>query len=134
MSYKRVLANGVFDIFHHGHLLYLRHAASMGERLIVAVTRDAFVNKGPNRPTFPVEKRMDIIRELRCVDEVLAVDNGIQAFQIVKPDIWIKGRDYIGKLEHKHVDYCKAHGIHIAFADTPLMSATQIIRDRARLG
>ena len=129
-----VLCNGVFDIFHYGHLLYLEAASAMGGRLVVAVTRNAHVNKGPTRPMFDEAQRLAIIRSLRCVNDALLSDDSIDALEAVKPDIFAKGRDYIGKMEKRHIDYCKAHGIEIMFTDTPVYSATAIINARFRNG
>src|SRR4051794_27714428 len=47
-----VMAHGVFDLLHMGHLRHLEEARQFGERLIVTVTPDRFVNKGPGRPVF----------------------------------------------------------------------------------
>ena len=129
-----VLANGVFDIFHIGHLLYLEQASRMGERLVVSVTADAFVNKGPHRPMFSAAQRAEIISALRFVDEVVIVDGPLQALELIKPDIFVKGQDYIDKIEKVHADYCTSHGIEIRFTDQPIFSATKIIYDRLRFG
>jgi rfaE bifunctional protein nucleotidyltransferase chain/domain len=128
---KIVLANGVFDIFHYGHLLYLEAAAQMGDRLVVSVTRNAFVNKGPGRPTFSHWERAEIVKALRCVDQVILCNDPIEALEAVKPDIFVKGGDYrMENMRPVDVDYCKAHGIEIAFTSTPIYSATKIIHDR----
>ena len=131
---KVVLANGVFDLFHYGHLRYLEAAARMGDILIVAVTRDKFVNKGPHRPMFDEAQRAAIIGALRCVDQVILCDDSLDALAEVQPDIFAKGKDYIGKIEQRHADYCATHGIEIAFTDEPLFSTTKIIHDRLRTG
>ncbi len=125
-----VLANGVFDLFHIGHLLYLESASRMGDRLVVSVTRDEFVNKGPGRPMFNETQRLSIVKALRCVDDGLIVSNAIEALEKIKPDIFVKGQDYIGKIEKIHSDYCKAHGIEIRFTTEPIFSTTKIINDR----
>jgi cytidyltransferase-like protein len=132
--YKVILANGVFDILHIGHLMYLEQASRMGDKLVVAVTRNAYVNKGPHRPNWDEMHRVALVGALRCVDEAILVDGAIEAFERVKPDIFVKGRDYVGKIEKRHVDYCAAHGIEIAFTDTQLFSATKVIRDRVKKG
>lgn len=130
----RVLCDGCFDILHVGHVLYLQAAKRMGDTLIVSVTRNAHVNKGPHRPMFDEKIRLHMVRALSCVDEALLVDNSLDALQRVKPDIFVKGKDYIGKIEQKHQDYCDQQGIKIAFTDEPIYSATKIINDRLRTG
>ena len=129
---KVVLTSGVFDILHIGHLLYLEAAKRMGDRLVVGVTRNEFVNKGPHRPTNDELHRVAIVRALRCVDDAFLCDDSLDALESVSPNIFVKGSDYIGKLEKPHEDYCKAHGIEIRFTDTPIYSATKIINDRFR--
>jgi cytidyltransferase-related domain len=53
-----VMTNGCFDILHAGHVAYLKEAASLGDRLVVAVNSDASVArlKGPERPVNPVNR------------------------------------------------------------------------------
>ena len=129
-----VLAHGCFDVFHIGHLLHLKAAAMMGEKLVVAVTKNEYVNKGPDRPVFNEHYRAAIINELRCVDEVLMVKDSLDALVKVKPDIFVKGREYDGKILKQDADYCHKHGIEIAFTDEPVFSSTKIINDRLKLG
>lgn len=129
-----VLANGVFDIYHVGHAMYLQAGANMGDLLIVGVTLDAYVNKGPGRPVNKERDRLDVIKSVRYVDFAFLCKDSLEALESVQPDIFVKGKDYIDKIEKKHEDYCKAHGIEIRFTDTPIYSATKIINDRLRLG
>lgn len=131
---KVVLANGVFDILHVGHVMYLEAAARMGDRLVVAVTRNAHVNKGPHRPMFDEKERIKVIRSLFVVNHAFLCDDSLDALEIAKPNIFVKGRDYIGKIEKRHQEYCDRHGIKIRFTNEPLYSATKIINDRLRTG
>ena len=129
-----VMANGVFDILHRGHLLYLEAGERMGDLLVVAVTMDKFVDKGPNRPTNSQDDRLALVKALRPVNHAQLVEGAIEGFEYYKPDIFVKGKDYRRKIEKRHRDYCKAHGIEIRFTNTPLYSATRIINDRIRHG
>ena len=124
-----VLAHGVFDIFHHGHLLHLRAASQLGDHLVVAVTKNEYVNKGPDRPLYDESQRVEMINELRCVDEVVLVKDSLDALVKVKPDIFVKGREYEGKILKTDADYCSKHGIEIAFTDEPVMSSTKLINE-----
>ena len=132
MEPRIVLANGVFDILHVGHLYYLEAAAKMGDHLCVSVTRDQFVNKGIGRPVNTEADRARLVGGIWCVNRVILCNNAIEALDLIKPDIFVKGKDYIGKIEDIHRDYCAAHKIKIAFTDTPIYSATKIINDRLR--
>ena len=63
-----VQAHGCFDLLHLGHIRHLQAAKAAGDYLIVTVTPDEFVSKGPGRPVFPLEQRMEALRALACVD------------------------------------------------------------------
>jgi len=117
---KIILCNGCFDAFHIGHLLYLEAAKKLGDRLVVSVTRNRSVNKGPDRPTYDEKDRLKLIKGLRCVDEALLVDDPLEAFQKVKPDIFVKGQDYRGNIRYIDQAYCEKHGIEIVLTNTPL--------------
>ena len=66
---KVVLAHGVFDILHVGHKRHLDIGKRHGDLLIVTLTTDKFVNKGPDRPVF-AESCAEMIAALECVDYV----------------------------------------------------------------
>jgi rfaE bifunctional protein nucleotidyltransferase chain/domain len=91
-----VLAHGVFDLVHMGHVRHLEAARREGDILIVTVTADAFVNKGPGRPIFPEMMRAEMLGALEYVDWV-GVNHGPSAetvLQTVKPTVYVKGSDY----------------------------------------
>jgi len=125
-----VLANGCFDLFHYGHLKHLEEASNMGDRLIVSITSDKFVNK-PGKPVFPDYERQAIVHALRFVDQAIIVDGLMQAMKQVAPDIVVKGIDY-GQLDKEHYDYCLRHNIQMRFTGTPKMSSTEIINGLKR--
>ena len=130
VSYRHpivVLANGCFDVFHIGHLMHLKAAALMGDQLVVSLTKDEYVNKGANRPMFNETQREAILLELRCVDRVVVVKNSIEALRLVRPDIFVKGKEYENSLSVEDVTYCKKHGVKIAFTDEPVFSSSEII-------
>jgi len=90
-----VLANGCFDLLHVGHLKHLQAAKRLGDVLMVTVTRDADVNKGPNRPLFHEEFRCEALAALECVDYVaLNVPTPGDAILMLRPDIYAKGAEY----------------------------------------
>lgn len=66
-----ILASGVFDLFHVGHLRYLQYARAQGDRLLVGVVSDEDVWRfKAKRPVIALAQRMEIIAALACVDEV----------------------------------------------------------------
>lgn len=70
-AHKRILATGVFDLFHVGHLRYLKYARQQGSSLVVGVVRDEDVLRTKGKmPCIPLAQRMEIIDALACVDEV----------------------------------------------------------------
>ena len=93
---KIVLCHGVFDLLHIGHIKYFKNAKTAGDILIVTVTPDRFVNKGPNRPAFPEKLRCEAIAALEYVDYV-AINNwptAVETIQLLKPDLYAKGSEY----------------------------------------
>jgi cytidyltransferase-like protein len=59
-----VLCHGVFDLLHVGHIRHLRAAKAFGDILVVTITDDPYVNKGPDRPAFPSELRARCVRDM----------------------------------------------------------------------
>ena len=57
---KIVLCHGVFDLLHVGHINHFQESKKYGDILVVSVTSDSFVNKGPNRPAFNEQNRLKI--------------------------------------------------------------------------
>jgi len=96
-----VWTNGVFDVFHIGHLESLRAARQFGDVLVVGVNGDASVraNKGPERPIFPCTERVQILAALEIVDAILVFDDPTpeRVLATVRPDIHVKGADYANK-------------------------------------
>src|SRR2546423_4090404 len=93
---KVVLAHGVFDILHVGHKRHLDIGKRHGDLLIVTLTTDRFVNKGPDRPVFAEKLRAEMIAALECVDYVgISPNPGAEpVLEIVKPSYYLKGSEY----------------------------------------
>ena len=125
---KVVLANGCFDGLHAGHLMHLQQARLMGDLLVVSVTRDAFVNKGPGRPIFKEAHRVKSLESLRCVNGVFLVDSVMDALQY-RPPIFVKGPDYsIDTIEPEHREFCEKHGIEIRFTTGEKLSSRALFK------
>ena len=97
---KISLAHGVFDVFHIGHLRHLQIAKKKSDILIVSITSDRYVKKGPSRPYFTENLRAEFLSSLDIVDFVIINDEvtPINIINIIKPNFYIKGKDY---QEHK---------------------------------
>jgi rfaE bifunctional protein nucleotidyltransferase chain/domain len=94
-----VFTAGVWDILHVGHLNLLRRAKALGDRLVVGVLTDEAAERYKPRPVMPFEQRLEIIRELRVVDDVVQVDdtNATPILQVLKPHILVHGSDIDNK-------------------------------------
>ena len=93
---KIVHCHGVFDLFHAGHVSYLQEAKKYGDVLLVTLTEDKFVKKGPGRPFFKSIDRANVISSLSCVDYVYInhAYDAVNLIKLIKPDFYIKGPDY----------------------------------------
>ena len=93
-----VWTNGVFDILHTGHLKLLRHAHTLGKRLVVGINSDSSVKrlKGDLRPINGQEKRKEALLELGFVDDVVIFeeDTPYNVIKEIQPDVIVKGGDY----------------------------------------
>jgi len=88
--------HGVFDLMHPGHLRHLQAARKAADRLVVTITPDRFVNKGPGRPVFNEFLRAESLAALEFVDWV-AINDGPTATDLIrkiKPNLYVKGSDY----------------------------------------
>jgi rfaE bifunctional protein kinase chain/domain/rfaE bifunctional protein nucleotidyltransferase chain/domain len=93
---KIVLCHGVFDLLHLGHINHLEQAKSLGDVIVVSLTPDRYVNKGPGKPVFNERDRAKVVSSLNIVDFVL-INNSPTAknpILAIKPQIYCKGSDY----------------------------------------
>ena len=75
MKYSVGYTQGTYDMFHIGHLNLLRNAKDLCEKLIVGINSDALVMQYKNKvPVINERERAEIVKELRCVDEVIICD------------------------------------------------------------
>ena len=119
-----VFTNGVFDVIHRGHVLYLAQARALGGSLIVALNTDASakrLGKGPNRPLNNEADRAVVIAALESVSLVTWFDEDTPLALIaeLRPDLLVKGGDYdMQKLaETKVVEAYGGRALAIPFVD-----------------
>jgi len=93
---KVVLCHGTFDLMHAGHIRYLQRAKKEGDVLIVTVTADEFVNKGPGRPVFGEQLRAENLAALECVHYVAVnhTDTAVELLEKIRPSLYVKGSEY----------------------------------------
>lgn len=91
----RVMASGVFDIIHTGHLHYLEEAKSYGDELIVVVACDKTVRKKKHEPIMPAEERRKLVEALKPVDRAIVgyEDDFFRVVREINPDIIALGYD-----------------------------------------
>ena len=88
--------HGVFDLLHWGHIKHFDEAKSLSDVLIVTITTDKYVNKGPNRPFYNEQQRIETISALKSVDYVYLNDerSSSNVIKLIKPNYYCKGPDY----------------------------------------
>ena len=94
-----VFTNGVFDVLHRGHVLYLAQARALGASLLVALNTDASarrLGKGPDRPLNNEADRAFVLAALASTSLVTWFDEDtpLELIALIKPDILVKGGDY----------------------------------------
>lgn len=91
-----VQCHGVFDLLHPGHIRHFEAAKNEGNVLIVTITMDKYVNKGPGRPVFNQHLRAESIAALQSVDFVAVNEwpTAVEAIRKLKPNVYVKGSDY----------------------------------------
>lgn len=130
-----VQAHGTFDLLHLGHVRHLEAARALGDVLVVTLTADRFVNKGPGRPVFTEGLRAEMLAALHLVSYVAIAEapDAISAIEALRPHVYAKGQDYLnpegdvtGKitLEREAVE---AHGGALHFTDEMTFSSTELI-------
>ena len=130
-----VQCHGTFDLIHPGHIIHLEEAKSLGDVLVVTVTDEAHVNKGPGRPCFNDELRARTLAALECVDCVVLIPfaAAVEAIRLVRPDIYCKGREYedasndvTGNI-HDDVSEVQSHGGEIRYIGSVVFSSTKLL-------
>jgi len=135
---KRVmLCHGTFDLIHIGHIRHLESAKKKGDVLLVTVTADQYVNKGPGRPVFNEHLRAESLAALECVDFV-AINHAVTAVDAlhkIKPSVYVKGNEY-----HSHGDdvtgniireqeAVEVHGGEVFFTDEIIFSSSSLLNE-----
>ena len=92
-----VMATGTFDLLHLGHIYFLKEAKKLGDKLVVVVATDATVRKLKHEPVNPEQIRLNLIKELKVVDEAyLGYETDMyKIVEELKPDIIALGYDQI---------------------------------------
>lgn len=133
-----VQCHGTFDLVHPGHVIHLEEAKKLGDILVVTVTGETHVNKGPGRPFFNDALRARSLAALACVDFVVVVPHpaAVEAIEAVRPHIYCKGLEYsdpsndvTGNI-HDDIAAVQALGGEILFLGETVSSSTRLINSR----
>ncbi|MBT6228316.1 MAG: adenylyltransferase/cytidyltransferase family protein [Candidatus Scalindua sp.] len=131
---KIVHCHGCFDLMHPGHIKYFQASKEMGDILVVTVTPDIYVDKGPNRPVFNQNLRVESIAALECVDyaAINKWPTAEETLRLLRPDIYVKGQEF-EKLEDKTGKIQKEHkvleeiGAEMRFTQEIVFSSTELL-------
>lgn len=130
-----VHCHGVYDLLHPGHINHLNQARKLGDILVVTVTGDGFVNKGPGRPIISAVDRAEMLAALGIVDYVAISNHGnsVEIISKIRPAFYVKGSDYKTpesditgniRLEKEAVEHL---GGKLHFTDGRTMSSSSLI-------
>lgn len=118
---RRVMAVGVFDLLHLGHVYYLTEARKLGDELVVVVATDATVAKRKHEPILPQEMRAALVAALKPVD--LAVvghpEDQYRSVEDLRPDVIALGWDDYHRAEEIRAELAKRGLAHVEIARLP---------------
>ncbi|MCX8200150.1 MAG: adenylyltransferase/cytidyltransferase family protein [Candidatus Micrarchaeota archaeon] len=108
-----VLAGGIFDILHRGHIHFLEHAKSLGDELVVVIGTDANARKSGKNPIHNEKDRLAVVSALSVVDRALIGSNKSMLSTIRKANPSIIFLGYDQQLPPHMLDYCEKKGIKV---------------------
>jgi rfaE bifunctional protein nucleotidyltransferase chain/domain len=132
---KVVHSHGVFDLLHVGHIRHFEQAKAMGDVLVVTLTEDQHVNKGPHRPAFPQHLRAEGIAALGVVDFV-AINRwplSVETIRLLRPNIYVKGSDYASPEKDAtggislEAEAARSVGADVCFTDDIVFSSSALL-------
>jgi len=130
-----VLANGIFDLLHAGHVRYLEAARREGNVLIVAINSDESARqlKGPGRPILDERARAELVAALAAVDSVVIFRelNVERLLEVLRPDVHAKGTDYTPDTVPERAIAARL-GIRVAIVGDPKHHSTSDLFSRIR--
>ncbi|MDC1125947.1 adenylyltransferase/cytidyltransferase family protein [Candidatus Pelagibacter sp.] len=133
------LCHGVFDLIHLGHINHFKEAKKKCDILVVSITADKFIKKGPHQPYFSHFDRANFLSELKPIDFVI-ISNQSTAEKVlnkIKPNFYIKGIDYLNLKNDKNLKLekiaCKKNKIKIIYTNSIKLSSTKILNNKFNL-
>ena len=134
---KIVHCHGVFDLLHLGHIRHFKLAKKHGDILIVTITKDKHVKRGPGRPVFNEYLRAEALASLSITDYVSIIDSptAVACIKVLKPDVYVKGSEYKKKEEDitgkifEEEDAVKSVGGRLVFTDDITFSSSKLLNE-----
>ncbi len=140
---KIVHCHGCYDLLHLGHVMHFEDAKKQGDILIVTVTPDIFIQKGPGRPFYNQDLRLEFLSNLELVDYVALNkwDTAVETIKMLKPDVYVKGKEVLGNRNideitveglkksnlAAEIEVLESFGGKVYLTDRPTFSSSQII-------
>jgi len=108
----RVMATGVFDLLHPGHIQYLSEAKRLGDELVVVVARDSTAERFKHRPIVSEGQRLEMVQALKPVDKAVLGHEGniYDILSEIRPDVIALGFDQAHD-EARIVEECRQRGL-----------------------
>ena len=133
-----VAVAGGWDPLHAGHIAHLRGARSLGDKLIVVTHTDEMMVRKKGYVFLPLAERLEILRELRCVNEVVVAeemgDNDgtvAKSLETLRPHVFAKGGDRVEtNMPQNELDACRELGIKIVYGvgGGKIQSSSELVR------
>ena len=132
------LCHGTFDLLHVGHIKHIEFAKETADHVVVTLTADDFVSKGPGRPAFNERLRADQMAALADVS-LVAINHAVTAVNVInalQPNFYIKGSDYKNPSDDvtgnigEEAAAVQKHGGKLVFSDAVTFSSSQLLNEK----
>lgn len=127
--------SGVYDLFHIGHLNLLRNAKGLCDRLIVGVTVDELVSYKHKHAVIPFEERIEIVRNIKCVDAVIPQEDldKYKMWEKLHFDVLFVGDDWFNSPKWKALERkFKKVGVRIVYFPYTKRTSSTLINETLR--
>ena len=126
---------GVYDLFHIGHLNLLKNAKGLCDKLIVGVSTDELVAYKHKKAVIPFDERLEIIRNIKCVDAAIPQDDldKFKAWEKLRFDILFVGDDWYGDHRWKEMEEkFKDVGVRVVYFPYTKGTSSTILNETLR--
>ncbi len=125
------MVDGAFDPLHRGHIEYFRAASGLGIPLLCNIASDRYV-RTKHPPLLPEDQRAAVVDAIRFISYTHVNQFDTETvLRELQPRLYVKGRDWEGRLPPEQVAICAEHGIEIVYLDTVIDSSSRILQQFA---